>query len=448
MSAKPATWLPSRWLAVVLFAVASFVSAPTGATEIQQVTSPGGITAWLVHEPKIPMLSMRFGFAGGSATDPAGKKGLANMVSGLLDEGAGELDSQAFQMRLEELSISLSFSARSDYFSGRLRTLGENREEAFRLLELALTAPRFDAEPVERIRRQIIAGLIRDQEDPGTVASREWFHRVLPDHPYGSPVDGDIDHVKAIEIDDLKRFASARLARDTLVIGVVGDITAAVLAPLLDRTFGALPERAVPAPAPDVTVETTGRVVVLRKEIPQSAVVFGMPGLKRDDPDWFVASVMNHILGGGALTSRLGEEVREKRGLAYSVYTYLMPLRHAATFMGGVGTQNARVAEALDIIKRELGRLRDEGVTAEELADAKAYINGSFPLRLTSSGRIAGLLVAIQRHGLGIDYIGRRPALIDAVTLEDVHRVARRLLRPEKMFIVVVGDPQGLDGDG
>ncbi|MDP6344827.1 MAG: pitrilysin family protein, partial [Alphaproteobacteria bacterium] len=393
----------------------------------------------------IPLISVSFSFAGGATLDDPRRKGTANMVSGLLDEGAGGLDSLAFQTRLEELAVRLSFDADRDSFTGGLRTLTENRDAAFDLLRLALTKPRFDGVAVERIRRQIITGLKEDQENPNAVVGRTWFAMAFKDHPYALPTRGSQDSVAAITADDLRSFVASALARDRLTIGVVGDIGAAELAPLLDATFGGLPESTERTMIGETAPVTDAGLKVVEMEIPQSRVMFGAAGLKRDDPDWYAAYVLNYVLGGGGFASRLYDEVREKRGLAYSVYSYLYPLDHAGIHLGGVGTQNGRVAEALTVIRQQFAKARDEGINADELANAKTFLNGSFPLRLTSSGRIARLLVAIQRENLGIDYFDRRPELINAVTLADVKRVAKRLLRPEKMLVVVVGKPVGLE---
>jgi zinc protease len=414
------------------------------ATKVQEVRSPGGITAWLVQEPTIPLLSVKFSFMGGASLDGSGRKGTANLVSGLLDEGAGPYDSLAFQTRLEDLAVRLSFSAGRDSFSGGLRTLSVNRDAAFELLRLALNEPHFETEAVERVRRQIITGLVEAQEDPGTIAAKLWFATAFPDHPYGLPGNGTIESVKAITADDLRGFLARALALDRLTIGVVGDISAAELGPLLDQTFGALPARVATEPVPEITPKGAGVLKVVHKTIPQSRVLFGGPGLKRDDADWYAAYVLNYVLGGGGFSSRLYEEVREKRGLAYSVYSYLYPLDHAAIHLGGVGTQNQRVGEALTVIKEQIALAGKDGITEAELANAKTYLNGSFPLRLTSSGRIAGLLLAIQRQKLGIDYMDRRASLINAVTMADIRRVAKRLLRPENLLTVVVGQPVGL----
>jgi len=437
-----------RLAAVTMLAVAAWLPAsPSFATNIQEVTSPGGIKAWLVQEPSIPMISVEIAWRGGSRLDPAGKEGLANLVSGLLDEGAGDLDSRAFQTRLEDLAITLSFDSGKDNFYGKLKTLTKNRDEAFRLLSLAVSAPRFDAEPVERIRRQIIAGLISDSEDPDSIASKVWFKRAFPDHPYGKPNDGTIDSVKAVGVDDLKGFVAGRLARDNMIIGVVGDISPDELGHLLDKTFATLPAKAAPYAIDDSWPPAHGAVIVVDKDIPQSVVVFGQRGIKRSDPDWTAAYVMNYVLGGGGFTSRLMEEVREKNGLAYSVYSYLYPFEHSGVHLGGVGTQNAKVAESLRLVRQELRRIHDDGITAEELANAKTYLNGSFPLRLSSNASIARLLVTIQVDDLGIDYLDRRAGLIDAVTLDDVKRVAKRLLKPDDLIVVIVGKPAGVDGE-
>ena len=434
-----------RWAAA---AAIGFAATTANGTEIRRVVSPGGVEAWLVEEPSIPIISVEMMWKGGARFDPEGKAGLANMVSGLLDEGAGELDSQAFQTRLKDFSISLSFDASRDSFEGSLRTLSKNTAEAFRLLGLALTAPRFDGEPIERIRRQILTQIAHSQTNPRSIAGRTWFRAAFPNHPYGNPTRGTADSVKGLQAADIRRFVADRLARDNLLVGVVGDITAAELAPLLDSTFGGLPAAAVAAAGPDVWPAEGAVVRVVEQETPQSVVLFGMRGLKRNDPDYFAAYVMNYILGGGGLTSRLAESVRERRGLTYSIYSYLNPMAETALYMGGLSSSNETVALAVELTRAELRRLRQEGVSELELADAKTYLNGSFPLRLTSNARIAGLLVAMQRYDLGIDYLDHRAGYIEAVTLADVKRVAERLLKPENLIVVVVGKPVGLSEGG
>ncbi|MBT5457397.1 MAG: insulinase family protein [Rhodospirillaceae bacterium] len=426
---------------VILTALAARQAA---AIDIQRVVSPGGVEAWLVRDTSVPVISFTFAFDGGASLDPVGKEGRAKMVSALLDEGAGDLTSQEFQARLEDIAARLRFSASSDRFSGTLRTLSANRDKAFELLALALTKPRFDAKPVERIRAQMIAGLKSALQDPDTIASRAWYKAVFPAHPYGRPNGGTIQSVKAITIADLRGFTTGNLSRKSLKVGVAGDITAAELSRRLDQIFGALPANGAMRAVPDITPGAIGQQIVIDQNVPQSVVMFGHTGIARDDPDWYTASVMMRILGGGGFASRLTEEVREKRGLAYSVYSYLNPYKHTALIMGGVATANARVAESLKVIRAQWQLMAEKGVTEKELSSAKTYINGSFPLRLDSTRRIAGMVLAIQINKLGIGYLDRRSDLISAVTIDGIKRVAKRLLRENDLTVVVVGRPKGL----
>jgi zinc protease len=436
--------LLSRAARVLAVAVVVLYAVPAKATQIERVVSPGGIEAWLVEDHFNPIISMHLAFRGGSALDPKGKEGLANMVSTLLDEGAGDLDSKAFQQTLEDNSITLRFSAARDSFGARVQTLTEYRDLAFDLLRQAMTQPRFDAEPVSRLRAQLLANLRHESEDADAIAGKALMKTLYPDHPYGRPTAGSQESVAAITADDLRAFVKERLARDTLVIGVVGDITAKELAPLLDKTFGTLPAKAAPWQVADVAPKTEGRTVVIEKPLKQSNILFADRGLMRKDPDFYAAYVMNHILGGGGFTSRLYTEVREKRGLAYSVYTYLHPMDHSAVYVGGAGTANARVAETIKVVGDEWTKLAKDGVTEQELTAAKQYLTGSFPLRFTATERIASILVGMQTEELGMDYLDKRNSYIEAVGLDDIRRVARKLLHPDDLTVVVVGEPKGV----
>lgn len=419
----------------------AWTATPADAVEIERVTSPGGIEAWLVQEDAVPIVTMNFAFRGGASQDPQGKPGVANMLSTLLDEGAGDLDSQAFQEKLADLNVRLSFDAGRDAFYGDLVTLTDYRDEAFDLLKFALNEPRFDAEPVERMRAQLAAGLRSDLQDPNSVASRKWSSAVFGDHPYATPVDGTLESLAEIGVEDLRGLKERMFARDNLTVAVVGDIDADTLAPLLDEVFGGLPGSADLKDVPEATMPDHAIVEQVEMQIPQTVVHFGRPGMKRHDDDFVPAYVLNHILGGGTFSSRLYEEVREKRGLAYSVYTHLAPLDHAGLFVGGVATRAERAAESLKIIKDEIARMAQEGPTETELADAKKYLKGSYPLRFDTSGKIARQLVEIQLEDLGIDYIDERNGMIDAVTIEDVRRAASRLLGDGDLYVVLVGSP-------
>jgi zinc protease len=407
------------------------------AVEIERVVSPLGIEAWLVSDDTVPLVALSFAFIGGAAQDPAERPGVANMLSGLLDEGAGDLDSKAFQAALDEFSIDLSFDASRDTFAGSLKTLVENRDQAARLLRSALTEPRFDAEPVERIRAQIIAGIRSDESDPDSIAGEALIKAAFPGHPYGRPVEGTIDTVTAITVDDLRTFHQRTIARDNLRIAVVGAIDASSLARLLDDVFGALPAKADLTPVADTEPALSERVDVVM-DIPQTVLSLAGKGITRSDPDFIPASVATLILGGGGLSSRLYDEIREKRGLAYSVGIGLHTYDHAGLVVGGTKTRADQADNVVALIEAEIARFASEGPTEEELAKAKGYLIGSYALRFTTSTRIAGQLLAIQLDDLGIDYIDRRKDLIGAVTVEDVRRVAKRLFSGE-MIVVRVG---------
>ena len=422
------------------------IAAPAQGMEIRKVVSDKGIAAWFVPDKSVPLIAMSFAFRNaGSATDPDGKEGLAEMVSGLLDEGAGDLKSQDFHRALEDIAAQLSFSADRDSFTGRLRTLSAERARAFDLLRLALNAPRFDDSPVQRIRSQILASLRQGVENPRRISGQLWSKTIFPGHPYSKPSDGTEKTIAALTTPDLKSFVRDRFSRDRLVIGVVGDISEQELKTRLDSVFGDLPASGRKFDIPEITPVSSGKTLIVRKRIPQSVMILGHAGIKRNDPDWYKALLVTRTFGGGGLSSRLYEEIREKRGLAYSVYAYLGPMEHSGIIAGGVATQNARAAESISVIRAEWKKLAEKGITANELAIAKTYLNGSFPLRLGSSRGIANMLVGIQMSDLGMDYIKKRPSLIDSITLDEANRVARRLFRADDLTVIVVGDPQGLE---
>jgi len=429
-------------LAAVMLAGLSVTSA-RAATNIERVVSPGGIEAWLVREPAVPLVALDFAFAGGANEDPIDKPGLASMVAGLIDEGAGDLDANAFHEKLEEHAIELAFSAGRDHFRGSLRTLGTNRDLAFDLLRLSLTAPRFDEPAIERIRTQILSDLRRSATSPNEIASERWWEEAFPLHPYGRPVHGTVDSIPRVGADDLRTYAKRVFARSQLKIAIVGDIDAATAGAVVDRVFGALPEKPELAPVADVKPAGLGQRIVIDLDVPQAVIVFGGEGVSRKDPDFFPAFIVNHILGGGSLSSRLYREVREQRGLAYGIWTGLAPLAHTALITGSTATRADRTADTLAIVEHELQRLADNGPTLDELTKTKSYLIGSYALSFDTSTKIAAQLVQIQLDGLGINYITRRNGLIEGVTLADTQRAARRLLGG-KMLYTVVGRPQGV----
>ena len=409
--------------------------------EVEPVVSSGGIEVWQVRSDFVPLVAVAFTFEGGGAQDPPGKAGAAQMLARLLDEGAGPYRSDEFQERLAQHAIELGFTVGPDALGGSLKTLTANADEAFELLRLALAEPRLDEDAIERVRAQTIAGLRYQTNDPGTVASRRFFAEAFPDHPYGHPVSGTIESVAAITRDDLLDLHRCILCRARVKIAVVGDMSADELASRIDRVFGSLPSESLIAPVANARPQALGRRVVVDLDVPQSVIRFGVPGLPWRDPDFIPAYALNHVLGGGAFTSRLFQEVREKRGLAYGVGTSLVSYRHASMTWGYTATKNERVAECLDVIASETRRLSEEGPTDDELAKAKDYLVGSYALGFDTSTKIAHQLAQIAFEELGIDYIARRNELIAAVTQDDIHRAAKRTLGDAEMLVVIAGRP-------
>ncbi|MEY4879629.1 MAG: hypothetical protein RJB62_1098 [Pseudomonadota bacterium] len=425
-----------------LLVITALFVAPlsVNAAEIVTVDAPEGVEAWLSEEHTIPMIAVSIAIPAGSAYDPTDLPGVASMMSSLLNEGAGDLDDNAFKEALETYAIRLGFGTGTDYLVVTLSTLTENADEAFRLMALALHAPRFDAEPIERVRAQTLAGLQQDQEDPSTIAAKAWATAYFGTHPYAHDGSGTFDSVAAISAADIRSFAVTHLVRGGAKIAVAGDIDAGQLGVYLEQVFRPMPVGNVEPVAAPTAFGAPGTEVI-DMAIPQPAVIFGLDGPMRASPDFIPTYVANYIFGGGGFSSRLMDEVREKRGLTYGISTGLQDLRSAALIQGSVQSERTRVQTALEVTKAEMTRFATEGVTEMELADAKTYLTGSFPLGLDSNSKIAGALNGFQRAGLGPEYVSERNSLIEAVTLEKVNEVARTYYNPDELVIVIAGTP-------
>lgn len=424
------------------------LSSGAQAMKIEKVKSPGGLEAWLVEEHSVPLMALRFSFEGGNSQDPAGKDGLANFISGMLDEGAGDLTAIQFQERMEEIAMRMSFDDARDALYGSFETLTQYRAKAVELLTLALNKPRFDADAIDRVRQQLQARLVYEARDPDRVAGKVWSETAFPNHPYGRRANGTAESLASMKREDLEGFRKRTFAKSGLKIVAVGDITAAELGQLVDTVFGGLPAKGELVSVAAVQPVSGGSIKVVEMDVPQSVVVFGSAGLARKDPDFMPAFVVNHILGGGSFASRLMEEVREKRGLAYGVYSYLQPYQKSAVFAGSVATKNEAVDTSLTVIKSELKRMAEEGPTPTELDNAKKFLTGSYALRFDTNAKIADQLLAIQRDDLGIDYVDKRNAQVEAVTVEEAKRVAKRLIKPDDLIVTIVGKPAKVQAAG
>lgn len=426
-------------------ALALVVALPAqAAVEIQEVTSPGGIEAWLVEERSIPFAAIEIRFRGGASLDPRGKDGAVNLMMALLEEGAGDMNAQEFAEARESLATSLEFRAFGDSVSVSTRFLTENRDEAAALLRKALTEPRFDEDAVERVRAQVLSNIRSDATDPNRIASRTFDTLAYGNHPYARSRDGTIATVTALTRDDIVDAHARAIARDRIYVGAVGDIGPEELGALLDDLLSDLPAEGAPIP-PEAEFLLPGGVSVVPFDTPQSVALFGHTGIDRHDPDFFAAFVANEIFGGSGFQSRLMQEVRVARGLTYGIGTWLVTMDLSELVMGQVASANDRMAETIEVVKSEWARIAAEGVTEEELEAAKTFLTGAYPLRFDGNRRIASILVGMQMDDLSPDYVTTRNDMVNAVTLEDIARVVTRIYRPEDLHVVVVGQPEGVE---
>jgi len=427
----------------LLFALAGFARAEV---KIQEVISSKGVKAWLVEDYSVPIIAIRFAFDGGSSQDPAGKEGLTNLMSGLFDEGAGDLDSEAFQVRLDDAGAEMGFSEGRDALYGSMRMLADQKDEAFELLRLAVNQPRFDQAPIDRIRSQIVSGILASQRTPEAKAQEMWRKAIYGTHPYARKNDGTAETLASIKAEDLKAFHKAMFARGNLHVGVVGAIDAETLKGLLDKVFGELPENATLTPVPDVQLKLD-QTIRVPYEQPETSIQMAYPGIARSDPEFFAAFLMNHILGGGTFTSRLFDEVREKRGLVYNVDSGLATSAHSNALTISTATRSDRAGETLKVIQDTVAKMAAEGPTEAELEAAKKYVIGAYAINnLDTSGAIARTLVELQIDKLGIDYMQRRADIIDAVTIDQVKAAAKKLLTAKPAVLILGPDMPGSGG--
>ena len=422
----------------------TLASPKTRAENVQRVITPAGLEAWLVESYAVPLVALEFSARGGAAQDPPGKEGVATLLAGLLDEGAGPYDSRAFHRAVEDLAVHIGFGADRDLLSGHLQTLSRNIDEAFALFKLTLNDARFDEDAIERVRGQLMADIRRDANEPDAMVAKAFRETAFPDHPYGRAARGELASLERLTRGDLEAMRGALFAREHLKIAVVGAIDAGTLATRLDEAFAGWPSRGRLGPVTDISVHEVGSRKIIDLDVPQTTMRFGRPGIARKDPDHFSAVVINHILGGGVFTARLFNEVREKRGLAYSVYSQLHEFDHCPLMIGGAATKNERAGETLEVIEAQCRLLSSDGPSPDELDKAKKFLTGSYALRFDTSTKIASQLVNIQLDGLQPSYLDERNAKIDAVTLEDARRVATRLLGDGKVLVALAGRPQGL----
>ena len=440
--------LPRRfWLALIIPALLLVLLVTAGIAhaaelEVKTVLFAKEREAWLIESHDVPVVTVKLAFRdAGSATDPAKKQGRAQMLAALLNEGAGDMDALSYQKALESLAIKLSFGVDKDMLTAEMETLSENRAKAFELLAVALANPRLDADAIARVKGQMHAALRQEEEDPRYVAGRALEETIFGTHPYAQPTGGTHEGIDALTREDLTDYLSKHVTQQNLQMAVVGDVSADELKTLISTSLATLPVTYGGAAIAAVDIHAAGQTDTVRRSIPQSVVLFAGPGIARNDPDFYTAFVLNHLLGGGTLTSKIGDEIREKRGLAYYAYTQLQLFDHGAAFTGGFGTRNEQAADALSVLMGVMRAVQKGEISDFEMDEAKSFITGAWPLTLASNDGIASMLLTMMRFDLGKDYLQKRNGYINAVGKKDLMRVAKRLLHPHKLAITAVGDP-------
>ncbi len=421
------------------------VSAKNKVLDIQEVTSKGGIKAWLVEDHALPIINIKFAFKGaGAIQNSPDKQGLSQLLSNTMDEGAGDLTSQEFQKSLSDHSITLHFNSSRDDFGGYVKTLIRHKDKAFELLKLALNSPRFDSEPIERMRQANISRIRSSIGNPEWINARFFNDIAFEGHPYALNSGGTLTTLNNITVDDLKAHKESWLTKDRLIISVTGDIKKEELSKTLDDIFGALPATGEKNKVKSFELKNTGKTFLYKKDIPQTIISSAMPSFGKNDPDYDALRVMNYIYGGGGFGSRLMEEAREKRGLTYGIYSSLLMQDNVRAITVSTSTKNESVAEMKEIIANEMTTLRNTEVTAQELKDAQSYITGSMPLSLTSTDKVSNILLNLQLDNRSIDYLDGYVDRINNVTISDIKNVANRVLNPEKLLTIMVGQPTDL----
>lgn len=413
------------------------------ADEVQQFKTPKGISVWLIENHNLPIIAMSFVWRGGIEGDDDAKQGLSHIAAHMLTKGAGTDDENAFQKKLQDHAITLGFRAQRDGIYGQMRSLKETWPLAADLLRASLNAPRFDTASLNEVKAETLTQLKRYQADPDWMLSRLMMCEAFAGHPYSKRTLGTPETLSRIAQDDLKRWHK-RLTRAELLVSVTGDISKDELNKQIDDMFGNLPETADQIAVPNAELKTAKEVFAIYYNGPQTSMILLWPGINRHDKDWYAAEVMNYILGGGSFSSRLMNEIREKRGLTYGISSGMSGFDHADTYTIQASFKNENAGQVMDFVKAQIARMRDTDVSADELKAAKDYLIGSYALGLTSTAQVAGHYLEIQREKLQVNEQQIREAGIMAVTSDDVRRVANRILNNDAMTAFFVGQPNGI----
>lgn len=407
---------------------------------VSQIKTDSGYSAWMIEDKYLPIISIKIVFEkSGSSFDKKGKEGLAHFVSSMLDEGAGGLTSLEYKKRLESLASSIRLGVSEDSFYVNIKTLKKNIEPTLELFNLVLTKPNFDENSLSRVKKQISVKINKQQEDPYNLAIDTISEIIFKDHPYGNDIIGTLESVNTINSQDLKQFTQEHFTRENIVISVVGDYKVDAMSDLLDKYLQIPNSKVQITDIADVDLGKSNEVIYKEFDVPQSTILFSAKSVKRDSEEFYPFYILNHIFGGGSFESRLMNEVREKSGLVYTIYSYIDTMEKVSTIEGYAGTDNNTVEKAIAIIKEEIDKIGKDGITQQELTNAKDYLINSFALKLNKNENIASFLSAMQTENLGVDFLNKRNDIIANISLDQINELSKKYFSSNQFTFVVVG---------
>ena len=407
---------------------------------VQRMVLPNQLVLLVCEEHSLPFVTFQLLIDSGARRDPSGKGGLAHLTARGLLLGTSKRKVTAINEELDFMGASLTSSSGRDYATLGLRVLKKDLDKGFDLFMEVLTQPSFPEEEIRREREKILAAIQSAEDEPGDVAQKEFQKTLFPKSPYGHPVEGTKESIPRLPHEAIVQFYQTYYHPNNAILTIVGDITADELKTKLLPRLEKWPMAEIPKESFRTTFAKEPKTVKINRSITQANIILGHAGVNRENPDFYALTVMNYILGGGGFASRLVEEIRNKRGLAYSVASFFDPGKYPGSFQIILQTKNASAREAISLALREMERIRKESVSEKELEGAKKYLIGSFPLRFDTQGKLANFLSQIEYFGIGLDYPEKYPSFIRSVTREEVLRVAKKYLDPEKYILVVVAN--------
>ncbi len=427
-------------LLIVTIVFFFFTANQSIALDFKSLKTDSGIKFWLIEDKSLPLVSVSFLFKGGSSLDPVGKEGVTNLMTSLLDEGSDNFSPSEFKLAMRENGVKISYSAGKEKINGTFQVVKSQIQEGFWLLYESLNKPIFQSDKINEVKSQIEASIKIDQSNISTIASDKFNDFFFINNKLGKAVKGNLDSLSKIKRSDILKSFKKSITKNNLVIGIAGDISSELAKKYIDYVFGNLPINNSIKPISKIPNLRNG-VEIFEIDTPQTTVVFGQIGLSRNNKDYFSARIANYILGGGGFQSRLYKEIRERNGLVYSIYSYLLPFERTGIIIGGFQTRNANVKNTIQKVRDEWINIRVNGISKKELANAKTYFKGSFSRNLTTTISIANLLMIVQYYDLGEDYFANRDLIIDNVKLNHVNKLVKNLFDNDKLFFMVVGKP-------